>query len=272
MPLTLKYKGNTTVPIEVEDFVPEAVGEKSLAEIQRWPIHHGNREVPLADFFDVSGNPGDLNWRLEGDLSNVHWIGAKMSAGTIRVVGNAGRHLGSDMTGGQILVEGDAADWVGGEMQGGRVTVRGNAGHQVGAAYRGAARGMNGGTILIHGSVGNELGHTLRRGLIAVGGACGDAAGFDMLAGTIVVLGTSGIRAGAGMRRGTIALLGDEPPTLLPTFRHAAEFDPPALKIIFRELARFDFPLPQELHAARLSLHHGDFLAGGRGEIFVRAA
>jgi formylmethanofuran dehydrogenase subunit C len=272
MTLMLKYKGDTTVPVEIEDFLPEAAREKSLAEIEKWPIFHGNREVPLAEFFDVSGEPGDLNWQFEGDLSGVHWIGAKMTEGTIRVVGNAGRHIGSDMTGGEILVEGNAGDWVGGEMQGGRITVRGNAGHLIGAAYRGAPRGMAGGTIMVHGNVGNELGHTLRRGLIAVGGNCGDGAGFNMLAGTILVFGTCGIRPGAGMRRGTIALLGEDLPTLLPTFRYATAFDPLALKMIFRELAQHDFPLPDELRSATFSLHHGDFIEGGRGEIFTRAA
>ena len=131
---------------------------------------------------------------------------------------------------------------------------------------------MTGGTIMIHGNVGNELGHTLRRGLIAVGGNCGDGAGFNMLAGTIVVLGDSGIRPGAGMRRGTIALLGASAPAMLPTFRYASDFDPPALKMIFRELSQLNFPLPDDISAANFALHHGDFIEGGRGEIFVRAA
>ncbi|MCG8586017.1 MAG: formylmethanofuran dehydrogenase subunit C [Pirellulales bacterium] len=272
MPLTLKYKGETTVPVEVEDFLPEAVRDKSLADIEKWPLYHGNREVPLAEFFDVSGEPGDMDWRFEGDLSGVHWIGAKMIEGSIHIAGNAGRHIGSDMTGGEITVEGDAGDWVGGEMRGGRITVHGNAGHLVGAAYRGAPRGMSGGTILVHGNVGNEIGHTLRRGLIAVGGDCGDGVGFNMLAGTILVLGQCGIRPGAGMKRGTIALLGNEEPTLLPTFRYANTFDPLALKMVFRELAALGFPLPTELVASSFALHHGDFIEGGRGEIFVRAA
>ena len=93
-----------------------------------------------------------------------------------------------------------------------------------------------------------------------------------MLAGTILALGNCGIRPGAGMRRGTIALLGEEMPTLLPTFRYATAFDPLALKMIFRELAQHDFPLSDELQSATFSLHHGDFIEGGRGEIFTRAA
>ena len=272
MALTLKYTGNTTVPVEIEDFLPETAQDKSLAEIEKWPIYHGNREVALAEFFEVSGDSGDLDWRLEGDLSGVHWLGAKMTKGSIRVEGNAGRHIGADMTGGEILVEGNSGDWVGGEMQGGKITVGGDAGHLVGAAYRGANRGMSGGTILVHGSVGNELGHTMRRGLIAVGGNCGDGAGFNMLAGTVLVLGTCGIRPGAGMRRGTIALLGDTTPPLLPTFRYATDFDPLALRMVFRELAQLEFPLPEELRSATFALHHGDFIEGGRGEIFTRAA
>lgn len=266
--LHLTYTAETTVPVEVEGVTPDAVRDKPLPEIERLEVFHGNRKAALADLFRVEGDASDERIEWRGNLAGVHWIGAKMTAGEIRVEGNAGRHVGSEMRGGEIHVSGDAGDWVGGEMHGGLIHVRGRAGHLIGAAYRGSARGMTGGTILIDGDVGNEVGHTMRRGLLAVGGSCGDLAAFNMLAGTILLAGAVGIRHAAGMRRGTLVFLGDRPP-LLPSFRHACRFRPTALRLIFRELARHDFPLTDELDAD-FDLYNGDMIEGGRGEVLVR--
>jgi formylmethanofuran dehydrogenase subunit C len=272
MTLRLQYKAQSTVPVEVEGIVPNVVREKSLAEIQRLEVFQGNYKTALAEFFDVSGDPADGRMQWEGDLSGVHWIGAKMTIGSIHVAGNAGRHVGSDMTGGEIHVDGDAGDWVGGEMHGGLIHVRGRAGHLVGAAYRGSARGMTGGTILIGGDAGNELGHTMRRGLLAVGGNAGDLAGFNMLAGSIFIFGDSGIRHGAGMRRGTIGFFGPNPPPLLPTFRRACRYRPEILQLLFQKLRQQEFNVPDELLDASFDLYNGDMIDGGRGEVLIRAA
>lgn len=271
MTLQLIYRGESSVPVEVEGITPDAVSGKPVAEIEKCQIHHGNEKLPLAELFAVSGDPSDGQMRFEGNLSGVHWIGAKMTRGRIHVAGPAGRHVGSGMRGGEILVEGEAGDWVGGEMAGGTITVKGRAGHMVGAVYRGGSRGMTGGLILIHGDAGNEIGHTMRRGLIAVGGQAGDLAGFNMLAGTILVFGDSGIRHGAGMRRGTIGLFGSTPPELLPSFRRACRFRPEFLALLCLLLRRHDFPFAEGLRRAEVELHHGDLIAGGRGEILVRA-
>jgi formylmethanofuran dehydrogenase subunit C len=268
MALKLVYRGQTTVPVEIEGLVPSAVREKSLTDIERFEIFHGNQKQPLGEFFQVSGDPGDLRFDFAGDLSGVHWIGAHMSEGTIHVEGHAGRHVGSEMTGGEIHVAGDASDWVGGEMHGGLIHVRGRAGHLVGSAYRGSRRGMTGGTILIHGETGNEIGHTMRRGLLAVGG-CGDFVGINMIAGTILVFGPSGVRPAAGMRRGTIGLFGSEPPKLLPSFRAGGRDSLLVMKLVFRELQRLGYPLDDALAAADFRTYHGDMVALGRGEVLV---
>lgn len=270
MTLEIVYRGATTVPVEVEGVTPDAVAGKTAAEVSQLPIHHGNEKLPLGELFSVSGDTTDGHMRWSGDLAGVHWIGAKMSTGSIVVRGDAGRHLGSEMSGGEIHVEGNAGDWVGGEMHGGLIRIGGRAGHLVGAAYRGSARGMTGGTILVRGGAGNEIGHTMRRGLIAIGGDAGDLAGFNMLAGTILLFGPSGIRHGAGMRRGTIGLFGDEFPQLLPSFRRACRFRPDVLTLVFRYLRRWDFPVPDEVATGEFELHHGDLLEGGRGEILIR--
>lgn len=272
MPLRLEYRGQTNVPLEVEGITPNQTRALTLADIEKLPIFHGNQKALLADFFSLSGDPSDGSMEWEGDLSGVHWMGAKMTEGYVRILGPAGRHVGSEMSGGEIHAEKDVGDWVGGEMHGGLIHVRGRAGHLAGAAYRGSARGMTGGSILIQGDVGNEIGHSMRRGLLAIGGNAGDLAGFNMLAGTILIFGESGIRHGAGMKRGTIAFLGTKPPTLLPTFRRACRYRPEALQLVLRFLERHGFPVDERLFDGEVDLYNGDMIAGGRGEILLRAA
>lgn len=272
MPLRLTLRQTTPLPVEVEGVTPDLVRDKPLAEIERLEIFHGNQKLPLAEFFTIAGNASDEFVEWEGDLSGVHWLGAKMKSGRMQVLGSAGRHLGSEMRGGEIHVAGSAGDWVGGEMHGGLIQVRGSAGDLVGAAYRGSARGMTGGTILIGGDAGSEIGHTMRRGLIAIGGKSGDLAGTSMLAGTILLFGKTGIRHGAGMKRGTLAILGDQPHSLLPSFRRACRFEPAALKLLAGHLKSHGFEAPLERLLSPLELYNGDLLAGGRGEILLRAA
>lgn len=272
MSLTLRYTASSPVPVEVEGVTPDVVSDKPLAEIEQIEVFHGNQKARLADFFEVRGDPTDGQMLWEGDLSGVHWIGAKMRSGNVRVRGNAGRHVGSGMQGGEIIIDGDAGDWVGGEMRGGFIHVHGRAGHLIGAAYRGSARGMTGGMILVDGDVGNEVGHSMRRGLLAVGGNAGDLAGFNMLAGSILLFGDVGIRHGAGMRRGTIGFFGDQPPPLLPSFRHACRYRPDILSVVLRQLQRRNFPLADGLLDCEVDLYNGDMIEGGRGEILVRAA
>jgi len=270
MTLILEYIARTAVPVEVEGLIPSALRDKGLGEIAKMPIAVGNRTLPAAELFRISGNAADERIEMHGDLSGVHWIGANMDCGEIRVLGRAGRHVGSEMSGGVITVEGDAGDWLGGQMRGGLIRVRGQAGHLVGAAFRGSPRGMSGGTILVHGRAGNEIGHRMRRGLIAVGGA-EDAVGFNMLAGTILVFGPCGMRPGAGMRRGTLGLFGEPRPNLLPTFRFACRLKPLIRAMLFRELDRLAFPVPPSLRDADCDMFHGDFVALGRGEVFLIA-
>ena len=102
MALTLTHAPGSSLPVEVEGITPDRLRDKSLAEIERLEIFHGNRRVPLAELFRVSGDPSDGRIDLEGDLGGVHQIGAGMSGGEIVVHGDAGRHLGAGMTGGTI--------------------------------------------------------------------------------------------------------------------------------------------------------------------------
>lgn len=269
MPLRLIYKAQTSIPVEVEGLVPTLTREMSLADVERLEVCHGNEKRTVADFFLVRGDASDSRIEFEGNLAGVHRIGARMCGGAIHVEGDVGRHLGSEMTGGEIHVSGSAGDWVGAEMHGGLIHVRGRSGNLIGSAYRGAKHGMTGGTLLVGGDVGNEIGHSMRRGLLVVGGQCGDFPGINMIAGTILVFGSSGIRPAAGMRRGTLGLLSRTSVNLLPTFRRGGSDRPLFLQLIFRELARLGFDFDDSLAGRAFRTYHGDFLAGGRGEVLV---
>jgi len=272
MTLKLLYKAGTHIPVELEGLTPTAVCGQSLAQVEQFPIWHGNQKITLAELFKVTGDASNQRIELEGNLAGVHWIGAGMTTGEMHVAGNAGRHAGSQLRGGELHVHGSTGDWAGAEMRGGLIHVRGSAGHLLGAAYRGSPRGMTGGAILVDGDAGDEIGHTMRRGLLAIGGACGDFAGINMIAGSILVFGACGLRTGAGMRRGTVALLGREPEPfkLLPSFRFGGCYEPLFLQLMLRELRRLEFKVADDLPRASHALYHGDLLTGGRGEILLR--
>lgn len=274
MPLVLKLKQQTSIPLEVDSIRMESVRQQTLAEIGATKIHYGNQTPALSEFFDLSGSAADdseITW--EGDCAKVKLIGAGLTAGRVTVRGNAGMHLGAEMRGGEITVLGNASDWLGAEMHGGRIHVHGNAGDLVGAVYRGGRKGMTGGEILINGNAGDEIGNSMRRGLIAIGGTAGDAVGYNLIAGTILIFGGTGIRPGAGMRRGTIGLLGLEPPPLmLPTFQRSGVTRPVFLQIYLRHLRQLGFTVPEACLTAAYERHCGDFLQFGKGEILVRAS
>lgn len=270
MTLTLTYRGETSVPVEIEGLTPDWARDKSVAEIERFEIYHGNRKIPLAEMFTVAGDSSDQHLSYEGNLAGVHWIGAHMTGGRIDIHGPGGRHIGSDLRGGEIHVHGDAGGWVGAEMRRGLIHVRGNAGHLVGAAYRGSAKGMTGGTILIDGNAGNEIGLTMRRGLIGIGGTAGDLLGFNMIAGTVLVFGECGIRPGAGMRRGMLGLFGPNPPPLLPSFRFTSTHRPQIMSVLLREIRSQGLKLDASLFDADFDFYQGDLVSVGRGEIVFR--
>lgn len=270
MVLKLNYIARTTSPVEIEGLTPDWACDKSLAQIEQFEIFHGNQKLPLAEMFRITGDAGDKLFEFEGALSGVHWIGAKLASGTVRILGSAGRNIGSEMTGGKIVIEGDAGGWLGAEMHGGFIHTKGNAGHLVGSPYRGSLKGMTGGTILVDGSAGNEIGMSMRRGLIAIGGSAGEMIGFNMIAGTILVFGQCGMRPGAGMRRGTLGLFAPDPPPLLPSFRFSSTYRPQVISLMLRELIAKGFPMDQTLLSSDFDLFHGDLVTLGRGEILFR--
>ena len=273
MPLRLRLRNDSPVPIEVDTVRLPTVREQTTDQVLATEVLHGNARETLGEFFDAEGSASDDNTLVwEGDCRRIKRIAERLTDGQVRVEGTAGMHLGAEMTGGNVVVDGDATDWVGAEMKGGRIHVRGRVGHQLGAVYRGGHRGMTGGEILVDGDAGNEVGHSMRRGLIAVGGRMGDLSGVNLIAGTIVVGGEPGIRHGAGMKRGTIAFLDPHSsPDVLPTFRGAGNCRPTFLRFYLKHLTEQGWPVPDGALDALYRRYNGDFLELGKGELLIRS-
>jgi len=229
--IKLKLKKESEFPLEADVISPDQFTGKTLTDIKKLTVFHGNEEKSLGDFFDISGKSGeiaDLKVVIEGNLSNVKRIGEKMSAGEIVVNGNVGMHVGNRMTGGKILVNGNADDWAGAMLNGGELEITGDAGHYVGAAYRGFWKGMQNGTIKVHGKIGDEAltwvngSKPGKRFLTLICGSAGSLLGIHSHGGTIIVEGDCNRCAGADQVRGTIVVKG-KVSRILPSYKKIGE-------------------------------------------------
>lgn len=272
MTLVLTQQLETTLPIDVQGVTPNRLSGLSTKEIAELSVWHGRRQLALGEMFHLSGDVDDsetIVW--DGNLTSVHSIGAGMDGGRMEIQSDVGRHVGAQMSSGEISVRGNASDYLGVEMTGGLIRVQGNAGNDVGGIYPGSKMGMNRGAILIDGDVGKGLGQSMRRGTIAVGGSAKKLAGWNMLAGTICIMGRCGAHPGAGMLRGTLVLAGGLEETLLPTFRSGGYYPVPVLKMIANWLRRHSFACETSVLEENFQQYDGDYLRGGRGEVFVKA-
>ncbi len=266
MSIKLSLHAPIEVPLETSCITPDTIKNLSQSGVEHLEVIYGNQKAKLADFFTVIGKGHEIV-HVEGDTSNVKYIGAGMSQGEVIIDGSVGMHLGNGMSGGSITVHGNAADWVGPEMSGGRITIHGNAGHMVGSAYRGQAIGILGGEIFVHGDVKNEAGNSMRRGLIAVGGNAGDFTGVNLLAGSIIVCGQLVIRPGARMKRGTIVTCSDA--EMLPTFEYACTYHPVFLRFYLKHLLDHGFDIDDRYINGRYDRWCGDSIELNRGEILL---
>ena len=227
----LKLKKRPKFPLEAENITPDKFAGKPAAEIMKLTIYHGNEEKKIRDFFDVSGNGGEVNDTkiiIDGDLSNVKRIGEKMTGGEIIINSNVGMHVGNNMSGGKILVNGNADDWAGAMLKGGELEINGDAGHYVGAAYRGYWQGMEDGVIKVKGKVGNESMLWARNSKGANKWPkliCGSAASFLGMhnhGGTIIVEGDCDRCTGADQAWGNIVIKG-KVSRRLPSYKKVGE-------------------------------------------------
>jgi formylmethanofuran dehydrogenase subunit C len=226
--IKIKLKKQPRFPLEADCVVPDQFAGKSLDEIKKLKIYHGNEELSLSDYFEISGESADeaaaIKIVLEGDLSNVKRIGEKMSDGEIEVNGDVGMHVGNQMSGGKILVKGNADDWAGAMLKGGELEISGDAGNYVGAAYRGFWKGMEDGVIKVQGKIGNEAMLWARSSkgkdqfpILFCGGA-DSFLGIHNHGGTIVVDGDVDRCTGSDQAWGSIIVKG-KVKTMLPSYK-----------------------------------------------------
>ena len=199
--------------VEADVITPDEFAGKGKADIEKLLVWQGPTQFPLSDFFDVEGNGGDsaedTSIVINGDVSRVKLIGAKMTAGKITIRGSAGMHVGSEMVGGEIVVDGDADSWPGMEMTGGIIHIKGNAADHVGSAYRGKWNGMKGGRIVIDGNARSQIGGGMDGGEIIIGGSVENFTGIRQSGGLIVVKGDAIRTVGVEMNGGTIIVEGN---------------------------------------------------------------
>jgi len=206
----------------------------------------GRRRVPVAELFDVQGEPGP-DVRIVGNLRHVDGLGAGMSTGT-------------------LTIEGDAGDGAGVAMSGGLLRILGSAGDRLGAPRPGASRGMTGGEIIVTGNVGADAARRVRRGLIVVGGGTGPGAAHAMIAGTILVAGRLGAGAGLWSKRGSVIALGGV--EIPGTYQYACTYRPPFVPVLLRYLERVrGFATQSRFATGRYKRWTGDVADVGKGEI-----
>jgi len=229
--IKLKLKKQPDFPLEADSISPDNFAGKTAADIKKLILYHGNKEVKLGDFFDVTGktsNVNDIKIIIDGDLSNIKRIGEKMSGGEIVINGDVGMHVGNHMKGGKITVNGNADDWAGAMLKGGELEISGDAGNYVGSAYRGFWKGMENGIIKVQGKVGREsmLWARSSKGAgkfpILYCGEAGVFLGMHNHGGTIVVEKDVERWIGADQAWGTIVVKGKVEKTL-PSYKQMGE-------------------------------------------------
>ena len=247
------------LPIELFDLTPQVVANFCVTELAAYLVLHGNRRVPLGEFFDITRLNATADLQFTGDCRSVHGLAAGLCGGTVCVDGPVGRRAGVQMTGGTLTIHGDAGDWLGCEMRGGAITVHGQAGNCAGGSFVGSRCGLTGGQIDIFGDAGHEVATRMRRGRLHIRGRVGHFAGSSMIAGTLIVDGEWGRQAGAGMKRGTLIATGPAP--VMPLgYSLSCNIVPGFFPLLGLPPARQEW-----------LCYRGDALDGGRGELYCRA-
>ena len=227
----LKLKKQPNFPLEAESISPDHFAGKTINEIKKLIVYHGNEKGTIGAYFNVSGKAEDMNDLkiiIDGDLSNVKRIGEKMTGGEIIINGNIGMHVGNQMKGGKIMVNGNADDWAGAMLKGGELEITGDAGNYVGAAYRGFWKGMEDGIIKVKGKIGHEAmlwarsSKGAKKFPVLICGEAGTFLGIHNHGGTIIVEGNVDRCVGADQVWGTIVIKG-KVSRILPSYKKMSE-------------------------------------------------
>jgi formylmethanofuran dehydrogenase subunit C len=265
---TFRLRSPPTQRVDLARLTPQALRGRSIAEIGALRIHTTRALLTVGDLFDL--REGDLEEIVfEGGAERLDRVGAGLSAGRVRVVGDVGVEAGRGMTGGVLTIEGGAGPYAGSGMRGGLLKIRADAGERLGGPLAGETEGMNGGAIHVGGSAGARAGDKLRRGFILVEGEAGDYAGSRMIAGTLAIGGRAGALPGYLMNRGTI-LLAEGATEMAPTFLDCGAFELVAAKLLAAHVETMSARLGAAFRGP-LRRYAGDLAALGKGEIFLKA-
>ena len=265
--LTFRLLGSPPQRVDLSGLTPEALKDKSVAEIASLPIHTTRAALSVGDLFDVKDGDGD-EIVFEGGAERLDRVGAGLSQGAVRVVGEVGVEAGRGMTGGSLFIEGAAGAYAGSGLRGGVLRITGDAGERVGGPRAGETEGMNGGLIHVGGSAGARAGDRMRRGFLLIEGAAGDYAGSRMIAGTIAIGGKAGALPGYLMNRGTL-LLASGAERMSPTFLDCGAFELVAARLIAAHVDKISARLGAAFRGP-LRRYAGDLAALGKGEIFTK--
>lgn len=265
---TFRLRAPPPQRVDLSPLTPQALKGRSAAEIAALRIHTARAPLSVGDLFDV--REGDLDEIVfEGGAERFDRVGAGLSAGAIRVVGDVGVEAGRGMTGGALTIEGRAGPFAGSGLRGGLLKIGGDAGERLGGPLAGETEGMRGGAIHVGGAAGPRAGDKMRRGFILIEGEAGDYAGSRMIAGTLAIGGRAGALPGYLMNRGTILLAGGAA-EMAPTFLDCGVFELVAAKLLASHVETMSARLGAAFRGP-LRRYAGDLAALGKGEIFFRA-
>jgi len=264
--LTLTLKNAPAQRIDCSPLTPEALADKSVADIE---LVSGNSTVRVDELFDITGD--DINnIVINNSNGKLDFIGKAMTQGSITVNGDAGAYLGQFMEAGDITVNGNSYIYTACEMKGGQIKINGNAGDFIGGARPGYKNGMTGGTVIIAGNSGDRTGDHMRRGYILIEGDAGDYCGARMVSGTIAVLGQVGAHLGYGMKRGTLLL--QQAPTngISANFNDCGSHTLAFLPLMLASFKKLDSKFAELETFSRVQRYAGDLGGIGMGEILVK--
>ena len=266
-PLTFTLLAEPEERLDLSVLVPDRLAGKAMSDIAALPIGTTRAGLRVGELFKVTGKDAS-SIVFERGSRRFDQVGAGMTSGGIRVVGDVGFRAGREMGGGMLVIEGNAGEELGSGLSGGRIEVIGNAGDRLGAPLAGELQGVSGGTIVVRGKAGHRAGERMRRGLIAVLKGCGDHLGLGMIAGTIVVTGRVGAMPGYLMKRGSL-LLDRRPDVLSPTFVDCGNADIAFSGLLDRFLIAEKI-LDRPLLGSSPTRICGDNAVFGKGEILFR--
>ena len=103
--------------IDASNIRRSSIAGKSQHVIESLELVADGTPVALADLFDLTVDESESDQVIvDGDLANVHGLGAKHDHGDFQLNGSVGDSLACGMVGGTITVDGDAGDFVGGPI------------------------------------------------------------------------------------------------------------------------------------------------------------